>query len=106
VPVFYLVDMTYMNFLLALAGASNVIGRLHQHEPVHLHAESFLDAKRQFAERSDCHQAGWTGQGARPEPHDGGGHGQSYGFNDLRADEIARIKQILHRHGRCSFVIV
>lgn len=42
-------DTAHMNFLLVLAGARDVVRRLHPHERVHLHAESLLDAQRHNA---------------------------------------------------------
>jgi hypothetical protein len=41
-----------MNLLLTLAGACDLVGALHPHERVHLHAESLLDAQAMSPERS------------------------------------------------------
>ena len=34
------------DFVLAFAALSNVIGRLHPHQRIHLHSEGFFDAER------------------------------------------------------------
>jgi hypothetical protein len=41
-----LVNPPHVDLLLTLAGSGDVVGGLHPHERVHLHAKGFLNAER------------------------------------------------------------
>ena len=83
------VEPRHVDFPLALAGLRDVVGGLHPHERVHLHAERFLDSQRHVAGQAGS-AVEQTGQSRAGNPKRDGGcrHRQARGFDDLRPDEI------------------
>jgi hypothetical protein len=80
-------NATNMDFLLASTRLCDVVGGLHSHERIHLHAEGLLDAEGHLARGLSIEQTG-QGRAGNPERDGGGGNGQARGYNDLRPDEV------------------
>src|SRR5271165_183941 len=84
---------------LAKPGASDVVGRLHSHERVHLDSKRFFDAERHVAGEIGLavQKAGqsWTGYSQRRR---GGSHRQSRRLDNFRPDEISGMRRVLHGH--------
>jgi hypothetical protein len=96
------VNAAHLDFLLTLASVGDVVGRLHPHERVHLHAESLLDTSPMSLARSAApfiklERAGrksWSAVSAAAQ--------SALRFNDLRADEIVGMERVPDGHGRCA----
>ncbi len=98
-----LVNAEGADFLLALRGPGNIVGGLHSHKRVHLHAKSLFNAKRHVPGKVGAAVQQAAQRSAGNVKRDGGGHSKAGGLDDLRLDdlrldEIPGMRRIIHGH--------
>jgi hypothetical protein len=93
-----------MDLLLPLARLGDVVGSLHPHERVHLHAKGFLNAEGHVPGKVSLavKQAGQRGPG-NLERGSGRRYREACRLDNFSPNEISGMRRVLHRHGVYSF---